>query len=387
MNNAIGSERVISVKKPKTEISDGIFLIVEERSCPIYDVGEEIKVEKGALSISAYKASCLILARDIINLVSSTEIRRPFGNRGGQFGHLQAQKKRYHCDGCGGMIAFEYKQEKDYATLQMKMLRDAEAQRRRKHLEKFYGMLRKQELFDSLEDEALTDLTLLLELKTFMPDKVIVKEGDPGVNLYIILKGRVAVIGDDKSKEEEMDAGGIFGAMGLLSGEPVEKSIHSIDPTQVAILSVKNFRTVLRRFPVLQIFLFKLLVERVQAATLRAGNITSGMTGSLDEISAVDLFQLINSAQKSGRIDLALKQGRGMVFFVDGEIVYAQYLAFRNKDALFRMLVEKKGRFSYARGVPAKVLELQPLGGFMGLMMEIVQQLDEESEGDDGWED
>lgn len=367
------------MKKKKTVILDGIFLVTDERSCPLYDVGEEIKVENGALSVSAYKPSCLILAKDVMQLVSSVESFRPFSARGARIPGLSAKKKRFRCSGCGGSIGFEYKQEKDYATLQMKMLRDAEAQRRRKHLEKFFGMMRKLELFQSLEDEALTDLTLLLELKTFLPNKLIVKKGDPGINLYIILNGKVAVIGDDHSKEEEMAAGEIFGAMGLLSGIPVEKTVQSIDSCQVAILSIKNFRTVLRRFPVLQIFLFKLLVERVQAATLKSGNISSGMTGSLDEISSVDLFQLINSAQKTGRVDLSLRLGRAAVFFVEGEVVYSHYNNLRGKAGLFALMGEKKGRFSYTRGVPDKVAELPPLGGFMGLMMEGVQKLDEDS--------
>lgn len=368
------------MNKSKITNCDGIFLIVEAHSCPLYDLGEEIKVEQGAISCSRYKPSCLILTQDIITLVSSKESVSIFSKLGGMGAPMPAKRQRYTCSGCAGSIGFEYKQEKEYATLQMTMLKEAEDQRRKKHLETFFYKMRQLPLFQPLEDDALTELILLLELKTILPDKVVVKEGAPGTSLYIVLAGKVVTIGEDGKRDEEIGAGEIFGTMGLLSGEPVQHTIQTLESTQIAILSAKNFRTVLKSFPVIQIFLFKLLVEQVQAAALKSGNFSSGMTGRLDEISAVDLFQLINTARKSCRVDLVVKSGRAVVLFSEGEIVYAQYLKLRNKEALFALLKEKKGRFSYTRGVSDKVAQMPILGGFMGLMMEGLQKIDEEDE-------
>jgi len=275
------------------------------------------------------------------------------------------------------MIHFEFKQEKDYATLQMKLLKDSEEQRKRQHLKKFYGQLRRLKIFESLEDDSLKDLTVLLDLKTILPDKVVVKKGDPSNHLYIVLKGVVAVIGDDGSKLMEMGAGEIFGETNLLSGEPANSSIHTLEAAQVALLSVKNFKNILRKYPVLQIFLFKLLVEKAQANTLRSGNITSGMAGELDEIAAVDLFQLINSSQKTGIVELHLKQGRALVCFNEGDIIHARFLKLRDKEAVFALLRVRKGRFNYRRGVPPELSKLPPIGGFMGMMMEGLQRIDE----------
>ena len=143
------------------------------------------------------------------------------------------------------------------------------------------------------------------------------------------------------------------------------------------MLSVKNFRDAIKKFPVLQMFLLKLLVDRAQKMTLRSGNITSGMTGELAEINVVDLFQLINSSQKTGIVELTLKQGKALVVFKEGEIIYARFLKLRQKEAVYSLMGAIKGRFTYTRGIANELKNLPPIGGFMGLMMEGVQRIDE----------
>jgi len=361
------------MKKTVNKYQNAVFLITRESSCPFYNVGEELKIENFSLSVSSYKPGCLHLAQKIVSIVTTKSSISGFPKVGGQ-------NSKFDCGGCEGLIHFEYKKEKEFATLQMKLLKETEERRRRKRLDKFFGELRSLNLFKPLDDQSLKELTVLLEFKTLLLDKIIIKKDTPGNHLYIVLKGLVAVIGDDGSKIAEIHAGEIFGEMSLLTGEPVTHSIHTIEATQVAMLSVKNFRDVIKKFPILQMFLLKLLVDRVQTMTLRSGNITSGMTGELAEINAVDLFQLINSSQKTGMIELSLKQGKALVIFKDGEIIYARFLGLRQKEAVYSLMGEKKGRFTYTRGIPNELEKLPPIGGFMGLMMEGVQRIDEFSE-------
>ena len=357
--------------KKKETFRDTIFIIVDEESCPFYSVGEEIKVENSGLSMSGYKPGCLYLARQIASIVASKE---SFG----AFSKVSVQKpSRYDCGGCEGKIHFEYKRDKDFSTLQMKLLNEAEEKRRKKHLERYYGALRKLKLFDSLEDDPLKDLTMLLEFKTIPFGKVVVKKGTPGTNFFIILQGQVEIKADNGSKLADIGTGEMFGEMSLLSAEPFMHSIYSVKTTQIAILSVKNFKEILKKFPVLQMFLFKLLVDQAQAIALKSGNISSGMTGELSEIAPVDLFQLINSSKKTGTLDLTLDKGRGMVFFKEGEIVYARYLELRGKQMIFTLLGMRDGHFSYTKGIPEVLGKASPIGGFMGMMMEGVQRLDE----------
>lgn len=359
------------MKKPGRRYRDAIFIITEERSCPIYNVGEELKIEQFCLSVPSFKPGCLYLAQEIAKIISSRDSL-------GGFSSINNQKSRFTCGGCEGIISFEFKKEKDFSTVQMKLLNETEEKRRRQHLDKFFGVLRNLDIFEPLDDDALSNLTLMLELRTIPLGKVVIREGEPGSSLFIVLQGSVAVIGNDGSRIAELGQGKIFGEMSLLSGEPASNSVHTLAVTQVASLSAKNFRHVLKKYPVLQLFLFKLLVDRAQAKTLRSGNISSGMNGELAEISVVDLFQLINSAQKTGSVDLSLDHGKAAVFFKEGEIVHARYQTFLEKEALLILLAEKKGHFCYTRGIPNEYADRPPIGNFIGMIMEGLQKIDEQ---------
>jgi CRP/FNR family transcriptional regulator, cyclic AMP receptor protein len=365
--------RIVKKKRNINKFRDAIFVITDERSCPVYNTGEELKIEKYCLTPSSEKPSCLFLTQELAQIVASKESFKPISA-------LSGNRARFDCGGCEGLIRFDFKKERGYSTLQMKLLNKTEERRRRKQIDKFFVILRNLDFFESLEDDALSDLTMLLEYRTIPENKVVFKKGDPGTHLYIVLSGKVVVIADDASIIAEIGHGQIFGEMSLLSGEPVTNSIHTHEETQVAMLSVKNFRNVLRKYPVLQLFLFKILVDRAQTMTLRSGNITSGMTGELEEISSVDLFQLINSSQKTGTIELSLPNGKAVVYFKEGEIVYANFNALHGLEAIYSLVAEKQGHFSYTRGLAEEVAGLPPIGSFMAIMMEAVQKIDEQQE-------
>ncbi len=362
------------MKEKLRNFRDAIFIVTEERGCPIYNVGEEFKVDKFNLTGPALKPDCLILAEEITKIVTSEE---SFRDNRSMFG---SEKPRFNCGGCQGIIHFEFKKEKGFVTLQMKLLNQTEEKSRRQRLDKFFIIFRNLGIFESLDDDALGDLTILLEVKTIPTAKVIIKKGEPGSHLYIIMNGLVSVQAEDGSKITETGTGGIFGEMSLLTGDPVANSIYTVTATQVAMLSIKNFKHALKKHPVLQLFLLRMLVDRAQTATLRSGNITSGMTGELAEIPTVDLFQLINSSQKSGSIDLIMDMGKAKVCFRDGEIIHAHFLKLQGKEAVFALLGVKYGHFSYTRGVPDEFENLPSVGDFLGLLMEGLQKIDEEQE-------
>jgi CRP-like cAMP-binding protein len=357
------------LNKPADKYRDAVFLIVEECSCPVYSVGEELKVQNFNLLIPSYKPSCLHLAQKIANIVTVKETV-------GGLPKSSGQKSQFDCGGCEGMIHFEYKKDKDFATLQMKMLQESKDRRRRGLLDQHFNQLRKLEIFKPLDDDSLIDLTLLLEFKTIPEDKRVVKKGAPGNHLYIILQGMAAVINDHGRKVAEIKAGEIFGEMSLLSGEPVSNSIHTTEETQVAMLNLKNFRDILRSYQILQLFLLKLLVDRAQTVALRRGTITSGMTGKLTEIDMADLFHLLHSARKTGALHLLLKEGKAGIFFKKGEIVFARFQKYRQKDAVHALLAVKNGHFSYTRGIPKEMEKSPPIEEFMVLMLEGMQKID-----------
>ncbi len=357
--------------KQKKQFNDAIFIVTKEQSCPLYNVGEELRVEKGTVIVPDGKPVCMIL---VDNLIPITMQKQNFK----QFSQLGMKKSEFDCGGCQGKISFAYKKEKGFATLQMRLLSAAEERKKRQHLDKFFSRLRNFIFFESLDDDALIDLTALLEMRKYSSNKVVLKKGDPGTHLFFMLSGKIGVIGDDGQRLAEMSSGEIFGEMSLLSGEPVSCSIHTLKETEVALLSNKNFKFVLKKHPVLQLFILKVLVNRAQSMALRSGSITSGMSGELDEINIVELLQLINSSQKTGVISLVLDDAKASIFFNEGELVQVQYRDLGGKEALFVLLGKESGYFTYTKGIPAHLKNEALLGGFMGLIMEGVQWNDEQ---------
>ena len=353
------------------EYRNAIFIVTEERSCPIYNAGEEFKVEQMALTVPEGKPACLMMVRELMKAVAEKKSMERFSPYG-------LKKVKFECGGCTGLIRFEFKKEKDFATLQMKLLAVAEQKARMRHLDRFYDVLRGLEIFEPLDEDSLRDLSGQLQLKEFNANKIVLKKGEPGTSLYIILEGRVAVIGDEGQTLSEMGVGDIFGEMSLLSGEPITTSIHSREKTRLATLSSKDFKHVLNRYPVLQVFFYRMLVERAQANTMRAGTISSGMTGKLSEINSVELFQLINSSQKTGKVQLTLDDGNAVVTFYEGELVDTQYNDLSGKEAFFALLAKGEGNFTYTSGLTSEEKELPVIGGFMGLIMEGMRRVDEQ---------
>ena len=357
------------------EFRNAVFVVTEEHSCPIYNVGEEFIVHDSSLSIERNKPVCLLMVQELLKALADV---RPFERRITVQG---VQRAKFECGGCSGLIRFEYKKEKAYSTLQMNLLKVAEQRAKQQLIEGFFGLLREMELFEPLSDFDLQDLALLMKLKRYAANKIIIEEGERGTHFYVVLSGKVAVVREDKEIIAELGPGEIFGEMSLLSGELTYPSVYSRTAVQLATLNAKDFKHVLSRYPILQIFFYRVLVNRAQENTLRAGKISSGMSGELSDINSVELFQMINSGGKSGKISFVFEQGQAVTLFNEGELVYCNYNELKGKEAFFSLLARAKGQFTYTKGLTREEKKLPVLGGFMGLIMEGLQRIDEEQGG------
>lgn len=353
---------------------NGIFIITEESHCPIYNVGEELAIHEGVLTLPAAKPTCMTLANELIRIASEDESYE-------QLRDGRHHKTKFDCSGCTGLIRFEFKKDKGFETLQMKLLAASERKEKIKNVARFAGLLRTIEIFEPLKDDDLLDLATLLRLNDYPWGFPIVQRGDPGTNLFIIVSGKVEVIDDQGVALAELKRGDVFGEMSLLSGDPVTTTIIAAEPTQLAVMNQKDFRHVLTRFPALQVFFYKLLVNRITAINMqRAEELASGMVGQIADIPVVELCQMINTNQKTGVLKIEHDEHRATLMFNEGELVHADSLNITGKDAFFQVLGMKNGRFKFSQGIPASRKNNDVIGGFMGLIMEGMKRIDDSSE-------
>ncbi len=351
---------------------NGIFIIIEEVRCPLYNEGEEFMIDGVSLTFPAAKPTCLVLAKDIIRIASEEEVAYEKLEIGAK------KKARFQCGGCTGIINFEFKKEKEFATLQMKLLKAAERREKIKEVAKFADLLGTISLFKSLTDNDLIDLASLLKLEEYEYGFPILQKGTPGTKFYVIITGRVEVIDDDGVVLNQMKTGDVFGEMSLLSGDVVTAAILAAEPCQIATLNQKNFSHILNRFPTLQIFFYKLLVSRIMAANIkRAENLGSGMSGQLSDVAPVELCQMVNSVQKSGSLEFDYAELEARIIFHDGEIVHAEFDDEEGEDAFYEILQMTEGRFNFQQGISPAEKKYRPLGGFMALLMEGMKRIDD----------
>lgn len=353
------------------QFRNGVFIITEERHCPLYNVGEELHVDGGILRLPAAKSTCLTLTKDLIEMASEDIAYEQY---------LQGSRKKikFECGGCTGIIRFEFKREREFATIQMKLLAASERREKLKSISRFAGLLRIIEIFQPLSDDDLLDLATLLKLEDYNWGFPILQKGDPASSLFIILTGKVEVMDEDGVTLAEMGRGEVFGEMSLLSEDLVTTTIMAMEPCQVASLSQKNFRHVLNRFPALQVFFYKLLVSRITTINLqRAEELSSGMVGQLADIPPLELCQMINSNQKTGQLKLEAGKDKARLLFNEGELVRATFNAKEGREAFYDALAINEGRFKFVHGLSRREMEFDVLGGFMGMLMEGMKRIDD----------
>lgn len=359
-------------ERATNQYRNAVFVITEESKCPFYNGGDEFAVEGISVTFPKAKPTCLILTQDIIQ-ITSEDVAFEKLSKGG------VEKNRFECSGCSGIIRFEYKRDKEFATLQMKLL--AAAERKDQLQEKFQivDLLRSISTFQALSDEDLFDLIALIEIKDYSYGFPIVGKGDPGTHLYIILSGRVEVLDEDGIRLNEMSTGDVFGEMSLLTGDEISATIVAAEPSQIATMNQKNFRHILQRFPALQVFFYKLMVKRIEEINIkRAEELGSGMSGHVSDMPPIDLCQMINHIQKSGRLSFETDETRGAIKFFQGEIIEAYLGDYHGKKAFFKILSIKKGRFTFVQGLTSEDRKKEIIGGFMALVMEGMKYQDDE---------
>lgn len=248
-------------------------------------------------------------------------------------------------------------------------------------MKRIYFLLRGIELFDGLEVGILKHLALLMQLKQCRENKLLVEEGVPGTHFYVLLEGQAAV--EDKNGEifANLKRGDVFGETSLLTGKPAYPSVRSLTSVTLLVLTSQNFRQLTSTYPHLYRFFLNIAMDRIRKNDnrffIRSDQIDSGISGELACISPLDLFQLIHAGSKSGKVELTLFEGHACVLFNEGEIVHAACGQLQGKKALFALLAKEEGSFKYTEQLSEEYKKKQILGGFMGLMMEGLQQFDE----------
>jgi type IV pilus assembly protein PilB len=136
--------------------------------------------------------------------------------------------------------------------------------------------LKNVKLFAELSPDSLAKLGTCLKTAEFPPAEVIVREGAPGVSMYIVKSGLVEVRKKDPATGidflvAQLSEGAAVGEMSLLTGKPRSATVTTVQPTVVFTLTRADFRNLLTQHPEISLGLARILAERLEDATKQVG--------------------------------------------------------------------------------------------------------------------
>jgi CRP/FNR family transcriptional regulator, cyclic AMP receptor protein len=113
--------------------------------------------------------------------------------------------------------------------------------------------LRQVPLFAHMSDDDLADVQRLMTPLSFAPGEVIIREGEPGDDFFIVVAGRakIAVRAGDGNElvVGEAGPGGFFGELSMLTGEPRSARVQAVEAVQTMTLHRDAFLEFLTRHP------------------------------------------------------------------------------------------------------------------------------------------
>ncbi len=133
--------------------------------------------------------------------------------------------------------------------------------------------LKEISLFTNLSLDQLEAVHQITTEVEYLADEVIMREGDRGDQLYLLLEGRVRVFKNyglpNEDKLRDLPAGSYFGEMAILGGGERLATIVTLEHSHLLSLDGNSLRELLMQMPDISFEIFRVLVDRVRAAEER----------------------------------------------------------------------------------------------------------------------
>lgn len=142
-----------------------------------------------------------------------------------------------------------------YPVRNVSVLHVSEDTKRKEHeheLDRRDEVLRFVDFLDVLPSETHRALAASSTIRLFAPGEIVVAEGDPSSEMYVIDTGTVAVEvarGARRVKVAELAAGKFFGEMGLMTGEARTASVRAVSECQLIVIDRAAFHATIAAVP------------------------------------------------------------------------------------------------------------------------------------------
>jgi len=123
-------------------------------------------------------------------------------------------------------------------------------------------------LFEGLEDTYLQELARRMLDVHYGPGNTLIVEGQAGHygGMGVVVNGSLKVVHGGDQVIAHLGAGDIFGEMSLIDEQPRSASVIAEEPTDVALLSPRDFRAAIAEHPDIAMCVLYVLSKRLREA-------------------------------------------------------------------------------------------------------------------------
>jgi CRP-like cAMP-binding protein len=147
---------------------------------------------------------------------------------------------------------------------------------------KVSGFLREVDLFEGMDNKVHNQIFKLGLVQNFQKGDLIIREGQPGGKLHVLINGKAEVVKAVKGKAKgqqlaQLQKGSVFGEMSVFDGAPYSASVRAIEDCDVHIVRGSDFEAFLQQNSKAAYGIFRTLISSISNRLRRTNMALSAM--------------------------------------------------------------------------------------------------------------
>jgi CRP-like cAMP-binding protein len=216
--------------------------------------------------------------------------------------------------------------------------------------------LKRIPLFTSIADGDLKLIAEKFEAASYQPGQIIIKEGEEGRHLYVILEGQVRVVAAIDDNESEitlsfLNAGDYFGEMALITGEPRSATVVAETATKTLTLNKKDFDYIILKNPQVTLSITHILSQRLKNANKARKNAEISYLqriaprGSINEFNVINLMKFCEENSLNGELIIDHGEAQARFLYQKGQLENLSLGDLKEEEVMDQVLSWESGDF------------------------------------------
>tara|TARA_Y100000590_G_C15352544_1_gene875769 strand:+ start:232 stop:741 length:510 start_codon:yes stop_codon:yes gene_type:complete len=126
--------------------------------------------------------------------------------------------------------------------------------------------LKKVPIFENLKRKELREIQKIVHKREFLEGEYVFRLNTPGLGMYIVLKGKIRIEGQDGTEFAVLSSGDFFGETALINEDKRSANAKALEDTQIVAFFRSDLLEIIRRNPV---FGTKILFNLCKTITFR----------------------------------------------------------------------------------------------------------------------